>query len=44
RPPTKVLISFIDEHREGHGVEPICKQLPIAPSTMGRYPQPLQWC
>jgi hypothetical protein len=24
---------FIDEHRADHGVEPICKQLPIAPST-----------
>jgi len=24
---------FIDEHREDHGVEPICKILPIAPST-----------
>ena len=27
------MVSFIDEHREEHGVEPICKQLPIAPST-----------
>ena len=26
-------MSFIDEHRDEHGVEPICKQLPIAPST-----------
>jgi putative transposase len=25
--------SFIDEHREEYGVEPICKMLPIAPST-----------
>ena len=25
--------SFIDEHRDVHGVEPICKALPIAPST-----------
>ncbi len=24
---------FIDDHREDHGVEPICKVLPIAPST-----------
>jgi len=24
---------FIDEHREVHGVEPICRVLPIAPST-----------
>jgi putative transposase len=27
------LIAFIDEHREVYGVEPICKVLPIAPST-----------
>ena len=27
------MVSFIDEHRDDHGVEPICKQLPIAPST-----------
>jgi putative transposase len=27
------MLSFIDEHREVHGVEPICKVLPIAPST-----------
>ena len=26
-------MSFIDEHREEHGVEPICRKLPIAPST-----------
>jgi transposase InsO family protein len=25
--------SFIDEYRNAHGVEPICKVLPIAPST-----------
>ena len=25
--------TFIDEHRDAHGVEPICKVLPIAPST-----------
>ncbi|BBL56999.1 transposase (plasmid) [Methylomonas koyamae] len=25
--------AFIDEHRDGYGVEPICKVLPIAPST-----------
>ncbi len=24
---------FVDEHREVHGVEPICAELPIAPST-----------
>ena len=27
------MVSFIDEHREEHGVEPICAQLPIAPAT-----------
>jgi transposase InsO family protein len=27
------MVSFIDEQREEHGVEPICQQLPIAPST-----------
>jgi len=25
--------AFIDEHRAVHGVEPICRELPIAPST-----------
>ncbi len=28
-----MMVAFIDEHREEHGVEPICKVLPIAPST-----------
>ena len=27
------MIAFIDEHREAYGVEPICRILPIAPST-----------
>ena len=27
------MIKFIDDHRGAHGVEPICKVLPIAPST-----------
>jgi transposase InsO family protein len=27
------MVSFIDEQREAHGVEPICRQLPIAPSV-----------
>ena len=27
------MVSFIDAHREAYGVEPICKELPIAPST-----------
>jgi len=28
-----MMVAFIDAHRAEHGVEPICKQLPIAPST-----------
>jgi len=27
------MMSFVDEHREAYGVEPICAMLPIAPST-----------
>ena len=27
------MVTFIDDHREEYGVEPICKVLPIAPST-----------
>lgn len=27
------MINFIDVHREDYGVEPICRVLPIAPST-----------
>ena len=27
------MVAFIDAHRETYGVEPICAQLPIAPST-----------
>jgi transposase InsO family protein len=27
------MVSFIDEHRDEYGVEPICEMLPIAPST-----------
>jgi len=27
------MVSFVDEHRDEYGVEPICEQLPIAPST-----------
>jgi transposase InsO family protein len=27
------MIAFIDDHRTAHGVEPICRVLPIAPST-----------
>ncbi len=31
------MIGFIDEQRASHGVEPICKQLPIAVSTYYEY-------
>jgi putative transposase len=27
------MVALIDEHRESYGVEPICRMLPIAPST-----------
>ena len=27
------MIQFIEDHRDDHGVEPICKGLPIAPAT-----------
>ena len=27
------MIAFIDDHRADYGVEPICRVLPIAPST-----------
>jgi putative transposase len=27
------MVAFIDAHRDEYGVEPICNQLPIAPST-----------
>ena len=27
------MVSFADECREAYGVEPICRMLPIAPST-----------
>ncbi|MFD1104166.1 IS3 family transposase [Sphingobium olei] len=33
RPPSEVMVSFIDAHRKVYGVEPICRVLPIAPST-----------
>jgi putative transposase len=31
------MIAFIDDQREAHGAEPICKVLPIAPSTYHDY-------
>ena len=27
-----MMVSFIDTHRAAYGIEPICRQLPIAPS------------
>lgn len=31
------MVAFIDEHRSVLGVEPICRELPIAPSTYYRF-------
>ena len=31
------MVAFIDQHRAGSGVEPICRVLPIAPSTYFRH-------
>jgi putative transposase len=31
-----MMVAFIDQHREAYGVEPICRVLPIAPSTYFR--------
>jgi putative transposase len=33
RPPTQVIVDFIDAHRDEFGVEPICNVLQFAPST-----------
>jgi transposase-like protein/transposase InsO family protein len=33
RSPTEVMATFIDERRDQYAVEPICAQLPVAPST-----------
>ncbi|MEX1249161.1 MAG: IS3 family transposase [Acidimicrobiia bacterium] len=33
RPPTEVMVSFIDDNRDDFGVEPICDVLQVAPST-----------
>jgi len=37
RPQTEVMVSFIDQHRDIHWVEPICALLPMAPSTYYRH-------
>jgi len=31
------MVAFIDDHRKTYGVEPICRVLPIAPSTYFRH-------
>jgi hypothetical protein len=31
-----MMVAFIDDHRKASGVEPICRVLPIAPSTYYR--------
>jgi putative transposase len=31
------MVTFIDQHRTTYGVEPICRVLPIAPSTYFRH-------
>ncbi len=33
------MIGFIDDHREAHGIEPICRLLQIAPSTYHAHKQ-----
>ncbi|WP_370467545.1 IS3 family transposase [Geminicoccus harenae] len=33
RPSVQAMIAFVDDHRTTYGVEPICRVLPIAPST-----------
>jgi hypothetical protein len=41
------MIAFIDDHRGAYGVEPICKVLPIAPSTYyahaAKRADPIRW-
>ncbi len=32
-----MMVSFVDDHRAEYGVEPICAELPIAPSTYNEY-------
>ncbi|MEO1849314.1 MAG: IS3 family transposase [Psychrobacter sp.] len=36
RPPTQVMVKFIDDEKEKYGVESICRILPIAPSSYYR--------
>jgi hypothetical protein len=32
------MIAFIDDHRDRHGVEPVCQVLPIAPASCCEHP------
>ncbi len=41
RPPTQQMIAYLDARRNRLGVEPICRVLPIAPSTYYRASRPL---
>src|SRR5437899_3898514 len=36
RPPSEMMVRFIDAHRDVHGVEPICAVLPIAGGASGQ--------
>jgi hypothetical protein len=36
RPSIEAVIAFIDAYRDVCGVEPICRMMPIAPSTSYR--------
>lgn len=31
------MVAFVDDHRKDQGVEPICRELQIAPSTYYEY-------
>ena len=37
RPQTEAMVDFIDQYHDVRGIEPICKELPIAPSTHHHY-------
>lgn len=37
RPPTEVIAIFVDQHKEQYGIERVCKQIQIAPSSYYEY-------
>src|SRR5690606_8376877 len=37
RPQTEIVNAYVDQHRETYGVEPICKELQVAPSAYRRH-------